>query len=126
MLLPSNRIILTNHIPWLYLDFKKLLCYPHYLPKYQSTRRILDSIYQLTVLGRIKHLKNKTVTVKHSKNFNFSICIFHHHHHHHSSSEDRSVGFFFLDTTKCLLHADFFTAIFQISVASRAFSPGRR
>ena len=35
-------------------------------------------------------------------------------HHHHSSSEDRSGGFFFSDTTKCLFHADFFTAIFHI------------
>ena len=47
-------------------------------------------------------------------------------HHNHSSSEDRSGGFFFLDTIKCLFHADLFTAIFHISVASSAFSSGRR
>ena len=47
-------------------------------------------------------------------------------HHHHSSLEDKSGGFLFLDTTKFLFHAYFFTAIFHIYVASSAYSPGRR
>ena len=41
--------------------------------------------------------------------------------HHRTSLEDRSRGFFFLDTTKIWIHSDLFTAIFLIPPASRDF-----
>ena len=50
-----------------------------------------------------------------------------HHHHHHSSSEDCSGCFLFLDTKKCFYFTCiYFTAYFLISVASSAFSSGKR
>ena len=48
-----------------------------------------------------------------------SICAWRYHYY-------SCGGFFFLDTKKCLLHANLITAIFHISVSSRAFLLGRR